>query len=180
MVEHGGLHSLGDVKALILYISHSAACALTRDHFTEIVLNDGLVNYFDFSQALQELLQEGLLDIVSAEQNDQYIITTVGEQTEQLCEKNLPFNVKKKMLAAMTKVLAKIRRDSSTHTEIQKADSGFLVTCRLTEHEMILLEYTILVPDEMQAHMIADQFSKFPTEKYQAIMSAVIDENLFE
>ncbi len=180
MVEHGGLHALGDVKALILYISRSAATALTQENFTEIVLNDGLVNYFDFSQAFQELLQEGLLDILSVEESDKYVITEIGAQTEQLYEKKLPFNVKKKTLAALTKVLAKIQRDSSTHTEILPTTGGFHVVCRLSEKEQTLLEYTVLVPDEMQAHMIADQFAKYPTEKYQAIMSALIDENLFE
>lgn len=180
MVEHGGLHSVGDVKALILYISNSAALPLTQENFTEIVLHDGLVNYFDFSQAFQELLQEGLLDILSVEENNRFVITEIGTQTEKLYEKNLPFNVKKKTLAALTKVLAKIKRDSNTHTEIVAAASGYHVICRLCENDQTLLEYKVLVPDELQAHLIADQFSKFPTEKYQAIMSAVIDENLFE
>ncbi|MBQ6947433.1 MAG: DUF4364 family protein [Clostridia bacterium] len=180
MVEHGGLHSVGDVKALILYISNSAALPLTQENFTEIVLHDGLVNYFDFSQAFQELLQEGLLDILSVEENNRFVITEIGTQTEKLYEKNLPFNVKKKTLAALTKVLAKIQRDSNTHTEIVAAASGYHVICRLCENDQTLLEYKVLVPDELQAHLIADQFSKFPTEKYQAIMSAVIDENLFE
>ena len=180
MVEHGGLHSVGDVKALILYISNSAALPLTQENFTEIVLHDGLVNYFDFSQAFQELLQEGLLDILSVEENNRFVITEIGTQTEKLYEKNLPFNVKKKTLAALTKVLAKIQRDSNTHTEIVAAASGYHVICRLCENDQTLLEYKVLVPDELQAHLIADQFSKFPTEKYLAIMSAVIDENLFE
>lgn len=180
MIEQGGLHSLGDVKALILYISHSASRPLSQTHLTEIILNDGLVDYFDFSQAIQELLQEGLLDIASPEETDTYIITNMGRQTEQLYEKKLPFIVKKKALAALTKTLAKIKRDSNTYTEITPSSAGFLVTCRLTENDQTLLEYSVLVPDELQAHMIADQFSKFPTEKYQAILSAVIDENLFE
>ncbi len=180
MVEQGGLHSLGDVKALILYILLSASCPLNQTNLTEIVLNDGLVDYFDFSQAIQELLQEGLLDIVSPEESNTYIITNVGKQTEQIYERNLPFIVKKKVLAALTKTLAKIKRDSNTYTEISPCPAGFLVTCRLTENEQILLEYSVLVPDQLQAHMIADQFSKFPTEKYQAILSSVIDENLFE
>ncbi len=180
MVEHGGLHSVGDVKALILYISNSAARPLMQEHFTEIVLHDGLVNYFDFSQAFQELLEEGLLDYASLDEQDQFIITEVGIQTQKLYEKNLPFNVRKKTLAALTKVLGKIKIDSSTHTDIVAAESGYYVVCRLTENQQTLLEYKVLVPDEMQAHIIADQFAKFPTEKYQAIMSAVIDENLFE
>ena len=58
-------------------------------------------------------------------------------------------------------------------------EGGYLVTCRLTEQEKTLLEYKVLVPDEMQAHIIADQFLKHPTEKYQSIMAALIDENLF-
>ncbi len=180
MTEQGGLHTVGDVKALLLYILNASNTALNRDHLTEIVMNDGLVDYFDFSQALQELLQEGLLDIASAENENDYVITPLGIQTQDLYEKNVPFNVKKRSLAALTKVLAKIKRESNTITNIEQADGGFLVTCRLTEEERILLEYKVLVPDEMQAHIIADQFSKTPTEKYQGIMSLLIDENLFE
>lgn len=179
MVEQGGLHSLGDVKALVLYILHAASRSLEREHLTEIILNDGLVDYFDFSQGLQELLQEGLIDIASSDEMNTFVITDVGIQTKELYEKQLPFNVKKRALAALTKTLAKIRRDSNTHTDIGTADGGYLVTCRLTEDEKTLLEYKVLVPDEMQAHIIADQFQKHPTEKYQSIMAALIDENLF-
>ena len=180
MTEHGGLHTVGDVKALLLYILNASNTALNREHLTEIVMNDGLVDYFDFSQALQESLQEGLLDIASIENENDYIITPLGVQTKDLYEKNIPFNVKKRSLAALTKVLAKIKRDSKTHTDIEATEGGFLVTCRLTEGSLTLLEYKVLVPDEMQAHIIADQFAKSPAEKYQGIMSLLIDENLFE
>lgn len=179
MVEQGGLHTLGDVKALVLYILNAASCPLEREHLTEIILNDGLVDYFDFSQGLQELLQEGLIDILSPNEINTFIITDVGIRTKELYEKNIPFNVKKRALAALTKTLATIRRESNTHTDISETQGGYLVTCRLTEEEKTLLEYKVLVPDEMQAHIIADQFLKHPTEKYQSIMAALIDENLF-
>ncbi len=179
MVEQGGLHTLGDVKALVLYILHASSRSLEREHLTEIILNDGLVDYFDFSQALQELLEEGLIDIASSDEMNTFVITNVGIQTKDLYEKNLPFNVKKRALAALTRVLAKINRDSNTHTDIVAVEGGFHVTCCLTENDKILLEYKVLVPDEMQAHIIADQFVKNPTEKYQSMMAALIDENLF-
>lgn len=180
MVEQGGLHTVGDVKALILYISNAAARPLERENFTEIIMHDNLVDYFDFMQALQELLQEGLMDIASIEQANLYRITEIGTQTKELYEKNIPFNVKKRVLAALTKTLAKINRESNTHTEIEATDKGYLVTCRLTENDTLLLEYKVLVPDEMQAHIIADQFANSPTEKYQGIMEQLIDENLFK
>ena len=179
MVEQGGLHTLGDVKALILYILHSASRSLEREHLTEIILNDGLVDYFDFSQGLQELLQEGLIDISSPNETNSFVITDVGIRTMELYQKNIPFNVKKRALAALTKTLAKIRRESNTHTDVALVEGGYLVTCCLTEENKTLLEYKVLVPDEMQAHIIADQFLKHPTEKYQSIMAALIDENLF-
>ena len=179
MVEQGGLHTIGDVKALILYICYTAARPLDRENLTEIAMHDGLVDYFDFSQALQELLEEGLLDISSPDKTNTFIITGIGIQTKELSEKDIPFNVKKRALAALTKALAKIQRDSNTHTNIEKTEGGYLVTCTLTEQDKILLEYKVLVPDEMQAHIIADQFSKSPTVKYQGIMEQLIDEKLF-
>ena len=181
MIEKGGLHTIGDVKALILYILYYAKRALNRENLTEIVLSDDLVEYFDFTQALQGLLEDGLVDIASPEDDNSYVLTTAGAQTEELYEKNLPFNVKKKNLAAMTRVLAQIRRNQSAKADIEQVEHGYLVTCTLTEDNgSILLRYTVLVPDELQAHMIADQFKTHPTEKYQSFMSLLIDENLFD
>lgn len=180
MIEKGGLHSIGDVKALILYILKYAEKPLNRENLTEIVLDDGLVEYFDFTQALQKLLEDGLVDIAAPDEQNSYVLTEPGRQTEALYEANLPFNVRKKNLAAMMRVLAQIKRESNTHTEIAPVDGGFLVTCSLTEEDRLLLQYSVLVPDELQAHMIADQFIKQPTEKYQGIMSLLIDQRLFE
>ena len=180
MIEKGGLHTVGDVKALVLYILRYAGKPLNRENLTEIVLNDGLVD-FDFTQALQGLLEDGLVDITSPDDPTDYVLTELGRQTEELYETNLPFNVKKKNLAAMMSVLAQIKRESNTHTKIEKVSNGFLVSCTLTEQDgSILLQYTVLVPDELQAHMITDQFCKQPTEKYKGIMSLLIDESLFE
>ena len=106
MVEQGGLHTIGDVKALVLYILDTASIPLDKEHITEIVLSDGLVDYFDFTQAIQELLQEGLIDILSPDHTNTYVITDVGTQTKNIYEKNLPFNVKKHTLAAITKTMA--------------------------------------------------------------------------
>ena len=169
---------MGDVKGLILFILKHSGTPLGKEDLTEIVLSDGLVDYFDFTEALQELLESGLVDI-AAKDDARLILSSLGRQTEEIYENDLPYNVRKKNLAATMQVLSRIKRDSNTRTHIEKTEKGYLVTCSLTEDQTLLLEYSVLVPDEMQAYMIADRFVKHPTEKYQAILSLLIDKDLF-
>lgn len=176
----GGLTNMADVKAMILYIMNYTGRPLSYDNLADIVLYDELVEYFDFTAAMDELLNKGLIDILSPDETRTYKITSLGQQTVQIYEKNLPFNVRKKNVASVIRVLAQIERDKQIKTDIQKENGGYLVTCTLMEGEQLLMEYKILVPNELQAHLIAEQFKSDPTPKYQGILSLLIDEKLFD
>ena len=54
------------------------------------------------------------------------------------------------------------------------------MVCTLVEGEDILLEYRLLVPTQIQAQIIADQFKTNPTDKYKNILELLVDEKLFE
>ena len=175
----GALHSVPDVKLLILYILDYAGRCLTKENLIDIVQTSDTVEYFDFSEAFDKLLMDGLIDIKSESENNLYRITDAGKQTLNLFIKELPFNVIKKNSAALLGVLSQIQRKSNIRTKIEKHDSGYYVTCTLLEGDDVLLEYKLLVPDQLQAALIASQFEEFPTEKYKNILSLLIEQNLF-
>ena len=47
MPELGGLKEIPDVKALILYLLKEAGCVVRESQLTDILMADGLVEYFD-------------------------------------------------------------------------------------------------------------------------------------
>jgi hypothetical protein len=175
----GALHSVPDVKLLILYILDYAGRSLSKENLVEIVQSSDTVEYFDFSEAFDKLLLDGLIDIKSESENNLFRITDAGKQTLELFRKELPFNVIKKNSAALLGVLSQIERKSQIKTKIEKHGSGYYVTCTLLDGDDVLLEYKLFVPDQLQAALIASQFEEYPTEKYKSILSLLIDQNLF-
>ncbi len=176
----GGLNSVGDVKVLVLYILNYAGMPLSKDNIIKIAMQDGLVEYFDLMQAIDEGLLTGLIDIIGQDNPDILRITEIGRQTLSMFERSLPHNVVRKNQSALLKMLADIERERNIKSDIIKKKSGYEVVCTLLDGEDTLLEYKLFVPTQIQAQMIVDQFKINPTQKYKSILQLLVDEKLFE
>lgn len=176
----GGLNSVPDVKVLVMYILNYAGFPLSKDNLIKITLDSGTVEYFDVAQAIDEMLMTGLIDITGKDSPNMLRITEMGRQTLSMFEKTLPHSIRRKNQASLLKMLADIERKQNVKSKIEKTESGYEVVCTLLEGKDTLLEYKLLVPTQIQAQIIVDQFEKNPTEKYKNILELLIDEKLFE
>ncbi len=180
MPELGGLHQIPDVKALVLYLLKEAACVLRESQLTDVLMADGLVEYFDYAESVEQLLMAGMIDIASLEDTGSYRITKHGLEVVGEYEQRLPHNVKSKTLAALQAVLRKKQEDEQIFAEILPSDSGFSVTCTIREGGETMLSYQVLVPDRKDAYYIAERFRENPTGYYQKMMELILDEELFK
>lgn len=180
MPELGGLKEIPDIKALILYLLKEANCVVNEVRLTDVLMQDGLVEYFDYSQAVEQLLTSGMIDIASLEDTGSYKITKAGLEVEAEYESRLPYNVKSKTLAALKANLKQKQEEEEISAEIRESESGFQVTCTIREQGEIMLSYQVLVPDRKDAYYAADRFRQNPTGYYQKIMEIVLDEDLFK
>lgn len=180
MPELGGLHEIPDVKALILYLLKEANCVLKESQLTDIMMADGLVEYFDYAQAVEQLLMSGMIDIASLEDISSYRITKQGLAVVEEYEQRLPHNVKSKTLEALKANLHQQQEDDQIFSEITPSESGYAVTCTIREGGEIMLSYRVLVPDRKDAYYVAERFRENPSGYYQKIMEVVLDENLFK
>lgn len=180
MPELGGLNQIPDVKALILYLLKEADCVLKESQLTDVMMADGLVEYFDYTQGVEELLMAGMIDIASLEEVGSYRITKQGLAVVAEYEQRLPYNVKSKTLAALKQNLRQKQEDDQVFAEIEPSQSGYSVTCTIREGGETMLSYRVLVPDRKDAYYAAERFKENPTGYYQKIMETVLDENLFK
>lgn len=176
----GGLNSVPDVKVLVLYILNYAGTPLSKDNINRIALSDGLVQYFDLCQAIDEALLTGLIDVVSSDTPDILRITEVGRQTLSMFERTLPHNVRRKNQTALLNMLADIERKRDVRSQVVRKNDGYEAVCTLLDGDDVMLEYRLFVPTQIQAQIIVDQFKNDPTGKYKSILSLLIDEKLFE
>lgn len=176
----GGLNSVPDVKVLILYILNYAGGQLSKQNLINIALDGGTAEYFDIAQAIDGLMNSGLVDFISQNTPDELYITQLGRETLSVFERQLPLSVRRKNQSALLKLLSEIERKRSIKSCIEEKEHGFEVVCTLLEGEDTLLEYRLFVPTKIQAQMIVDHFERDPIDKYKNILQLLIDEKLFE
>ena len=70
-IELGGLRNRDDIRLLICYILKSVDTPLTRQMLNDAMQEDGLANFFEVGQAIEELLKTGNItaDILDGEED---------------------------------------------------------------------------------------------------------------
>ncbi|HAZ19519.1 MAG TPA: hypothetical protein DCY75_05030, partial [Clostridiales bacterium] len=69
-----------EIKVFILYLLHQLKIPLSGEILSEIILWDGSVNYFDFSEAFDSLTQSKALTSMEQEGKVLYVVSPEGEQ----------------------------------------------------------------------------------------------------
>jgi hypothetical protein len=179
MPELGGLREIADVKGLILFLLQEADCILKEGQLTDVLMEDGLVEYFDYAEAKDQLLMTGLMDIASLEEMSSYRITKSGREIVQEYEKKIPYNVRSKTLAALKRNLRQKKEEDEIHAEIRQTQSGYLLDCQVSEGGETMLGYQVLLPDHKTAFYAAERFKENPTQYYQKILEIVLNQNPF-
>ena len=168
MVELGGLRDKTEVKILICYLLSNVEMPLSFENMNEIMQRDGLVNYFEFSQAMHELLLSGHIDLLD---DNLYKITPHGRKNGQLLYRSLPLSVKEKAIKASIRIMSKIRREAENSCEITETENGFKATCRIMDRTDELMSVSVLLADKMQAESIKNQFMKDPEIIYKGMLA---------
>lgn len=171
MVEPGGIHDMDELKLLVLYVLGMCEDPVPRDVLNDILLNDGLVDFFDSTTALDEVVQSKLVSVVRQNGEDYYAVTPAGRETATLLEKNLPYTVREKTTQATHAVLRQRRLNSQVRAEyMRQHDGSYLVELILMEgdHEMFSLRLT--APNLDQVSTICRHFKQQPTEVFGDII----------
>ena len=74
-IELGGLRNRDDIRLLVCYLLKSIDAPMTRQMLNDAMQEDGLANFFEVGQAIEELLAEGFEPAC-----DVYLATAVDEE----------------------------------------------------------------------------------------------------
>ena len=88
-IELGGLRSRDDIRLLICYLLKSVDAPMTRQMLNDAMQEDGLANFFEVGQAMEELLKTGNItaDILDDENSrDTGFATYINEKGVKITE----------------------------------------------------------------------------------------------
>lgn len=173
MSRPGFIHDKLDIKFLVLYLMARVAAPVDFPTLAELTFCDNGVTYFDFAEAVAELVKTGHLSL----EDGRYAITEKGVRNGAVCEGSLPFSLRRKCDRNLARVNAVLRRDAQVRTELlPRADGGVTLRMILDDEESNLMTLDVLTVSEEQAGQLADRFRAQPEKLYRGVLQLLLEE----
>lgn len=168
---YGVIRDKNQVKMLILVLLKGINRPLDIATISEIMLMDGFVNYFDYTQAVDEMLSSHHIDVLETPAGNLYGPTPLGLDAAALFEKDLPLSIRDKMFESAMDVLTKLRANSELICECTSLTDGYTATVGIKEGDSMLFKVSLYCATEAQAQNICQKFKSAPELAYKGILA---------
>lgn len=171
-VEPGGLTTDYELKMLICYILNQIDRPMPVSALIEVIIREGIGNYFETASAASNLVKNGHLTIETSKDNQRcYAITPLGASAADTFEKDLPLSVRDKALESAHRYFTIQERRAQNSTEIKKVEDGYLLILTIKDVGSDLLKLTILLPDLTSCERIKTRFLSDPIVVYKGVVA---------
>lgn len=171
------LKDKNDIKIFILYLMRHINYPLEFSNINDIVVQDGVVGYFDFAECFAELLDTGNVAEIKVKNTDMYIITDRGIQVADSLESRLLGMLKEKSLKSALRLLDFKKRGSEIRCSYEPTDDGrYRFNCYIKESGVELLSLSIYLDTQAQAEKMKYNFDDRPETVYRGILALLSGE----
>ena len=168
-VVPGGLKDKQEIKILICFLLHNTDHNLTKNDITSILQMQGLANYFELSQAFEEMVAGK--NITLDKENNNYILTPTGKMIVDELGSSLPVSVREKALNSAKRYFSRLKSEKENTVTIRKSQFGYSVSCKVSGGEFNMMELKLYAPDMHTAVTIRDNFYHDPSAVYESVIS---------
>lgn len=172
-VEPGGLRTSQEIKILICYLLRGAEVALTREQLLDILSGNGMANFFDSADAIEELIRRELL---CETDEGALAVTDAGCQVAESLVSMIPYTLRERSVALALQTAAEQRRTRENRVDIVPNAHGFAVTCTVGVEEPPLMHFTVQVADRQQAALVRSRFLADPETLYRTLFTILTDD----
>ena len=153
MARYGFIHDKLDIKFLILYFMARVAAPIDFPTLTELTVCDDGIGYFEFAEAVSELVESGHLTL----EDGLYSITENGRENGAACESSLPYSVKRNCSAQLVKLNGILRRNAQVRAETEpRPEGGYSARMFLDDDGGNLFTLELFCGSQEQANRLAD------------------------
>lgn len=163
-----------EIKCLILYLAARVSEPLTLTELQNLTMIDDGVDYFSFTQCLNELVQTEHIELDSEKR---YAITAKGVKNSLITADSLPQSVRMKAQRVAEEYNRELLRRSQVAARVEQRQNGTCtVALHLSDDVDDLLELRLMVASEEQAQALAQRFRETPEEIYQKVVSVLLEQ----
>ncbi len=173
-IELGGLRSRDDIRLLICYLLKSIDAPMTRQMLNDSMQEDGLANFFEVGQAIEELLKTGNITTDIFDEEEVLIVTERGREAAELLQTSLPRTVREKAVNSAIRLTTRAKVERDNKIEVRKEDDGgYTITFTLFDRGTELMKLSIYVVDSLQLETVKQNFINDPVKVYSSIITSL-------
>lgn len=173
-ITPGGFTNITEIKLIICYLLFFCKEPLSREQIFDILDFNGIVNYFYFTQAFEELLKSGQV----CKQGDGVELSLVDRESVMVLKDKISKTVREKLEISAENYVNKILFKKWHNIDVKKEDYGFTIRCGIKDDLNNLMSITLFVPEKNLINKIKKRFWENSEEIYKQIVSILTGETL--
>lgn len=173
-IELGGLRNRDDIRLLVCYLLKSVDSPMTRQMLNEAMQEDGLANYFEVGQAIEELLKTANITADILGDDEVISVTQKGREAAEMLQTSLPRTVRERAVNSAIRLITKARVERENKIEVKKEENGgYTITFSLFDKNTQFMKLSVYVCDSLQLEQVKKNFIDDPAKVYSTIMTSL-------
>ncbi len=180
------LRDKNEIKIFILFLLCKIGYPLDYETIGSIVVQDGVVRFFDFADCFFQLLDDGhiaparentaqlpLADNADEPEADEelFTVTDTGRQVAEILGENLMITVREQGIRSALRHLSLKRLGAVVDQQYDTLGDGFLYHCTIKDKNGTLLGVDLRLEDRRQLEQITKNFADRPEIIYRGILA---------
>ena len=162
---------LTENKLLILYILSKINHPVSYKELLELVISISDMNYFDFQQFLQDLLDDNFAIKYIQDEEEILELTEEGKNALNLTIDMLPGITKLKVDSSFKEKYNQIKDEFSVYAKYTPtSETSFTVNCKIIENSQTVFNLETVANSKEQAKQIVDNWNKNAENIYPEIL----------
>ena len=164
-----------DIKTFILFLMRNIGYPLEFSLINDIVLQDGFVASFDFTECFAELLETDNISETTGENGEElYAITEQGIRVSETLESDLMSMIKEKSLKSAVRLLSFRKRGAKVRFTSEKiSDDDYEATCVITDRGGEIMKISLTLGSYNQLQKIKMNFTEKPEIVYRGVFAVL-------
>ncbi len=163
------------VKILLCYFLRQINRPITPNQLAEIATDDGIVNYFVYTEAINELLEAGTITLEEENGEEFYVLSEIGKFGAEDFKSMVPKSFRDKILGSGLKFFAKMKNQNDVSVLVSEQEKGYLVTVHCSEGGLTLMDLKLYAPDREQAELLRDKIAQNPVDFYSRVLDFALE-----
>ena len=167
MDNAGLIHEELDIKILILFILRNLPGRVDSDTLAQLCQCDSGVGYFDYTDCLYDLVENGNID---EKPGTGFQITEKGTRNVDAVYKSIPASVRKKALNELAPVKRRLERAQMIETRHYRSDKGLFTELSMSDSKGEIICIRLAAGSEQSAVMLEENFRENAEKYYNKII----------